>query len=96
MSTENKNETPAGGTKPASKQRGPRRAPRAPKAAPKAVAPQQEAQASRPPKGAARSGKPADKAVLSLPNPNTNGAPAAPKPAPGIPGRRRPRPPRCA
>ena len=67
MSTENKNETPAGGTKPASKQRGPRRAPRAPKAAPKAVAPQQEAQASRPPKGAARSGKPADKAVLSLP-----------------------------
>ena len=69
MSTENKNETPAGGTKPASKQRGPRRAPRAPKAAPKAVAPQQEAQASRPPKGAARSGKPADKAVLSLPKP---------------------------
>ena len=62
MSTENKNETPAGGTKPASKQRGPRRAPRAPKAAPKAVAPQ---------------------AVLSLPNPNTNGAPAAPKPARG-------------
>ena len=83
MSTENKNETPAGGTKPASKQRGPRRAPRAPKAAPKAAAPQQEAQASRPPKGAARSGKPADKAVLSLPNPNTNGAPAAPKPARG-------------
>ena len=83
MSTENKNETPAGGTKPASKQRGPRRAPRAPKAAPKAVAPQQEAQASRPPKGAARSGKPADKAVLSLPNPNPNGAPAAPKPARG-------------
>ena len=83
MSTENKNETPTGGTKPASKQRGPRRAPRAPKAAPKAAAPQQEAQAPRPPKGAARSGKPADKAVLSLPNPNTNSVPAAPKSARG-------------
>ena len=83
MTTENKNETPAGGTKPVSKQRGPRRAPRAPKAAPKAAAPQQEAPAPRPPKGAARSGKPADKAALSLPNPNTNAAPAAQRPARG-------------